>query len=95
MTCSVSAAKAWPTTYSSRSAAVSITSTPARVRCVRQRGAEPSAMDCVNDGTETLRLTMASVARSSNAPVSEYSMRTSCGVSTVKRALPETTTANE
>ena len=50
-------------------------------------------MDCVKGGTVVLRLTKARVARSSNTPVSEYSMRISCEVSTVKRALPDTTTA--
>ena len=49
--------------------------------------------ELVNLGTLRLRLRNASVARSSNIPLSAYSMRIRCGVSTVNRAFPDTTTA--
>jgi len=57
--------------------------------------AAPLASDAVNFGTGSLRLTIASVARSSKVVVADCSKRMSCGVSTVKRALPRTTVAFE
>ena len=53
----------------------------------------PLASDAVNFGTGSLRLTIASVALSSKVVVADCSKRMSCGVSTVKRALPRTTVA--
>ena len=55
--------------------------------------AAPLVSDAVNFGTGSLRLTMASVARSSKVEEEDCSKRMSCGVSTVKRALPRTTVA--
>ena len=47
----------------------------------------------LKSGTGVWRLTKVSVARSSKRPSSLHSMRISCGVSTVKRAFPASTTA--
>jgi hypothetical protein len=55
----------------------------------------PPCVLCVNCGTASLRFMIAIVLRSSKPIVAlgENSMRIRRSVSTVKRALPETTTA--
>jgi hypothetical protein len=81
VTVSVLGEKGCPTVYVSVTAEVAIVRTP-------------PATDCVNCGTGSARFRTAIVARSSKTPAGpSYSMRMSCGVSTVKRAEPDVTTA--